>query len=376
MACSTDLVPLSSVVKAAIVDSYEDGGKVSAQYYHWAARAFKYLNRRMLKTAERRKVILPISPATRTATLPSDFKRERFVGYIHNGEKIAIPLNIKLVDDSNITEAANTNKCDKCNQDKNICNDFTVTQEVVSVEIEGQPYDKTTVKKLQSNGDYCLETTTPVYNTVTEEVDFITEKEFITNIDLLDCGCPNPSASNLATISEHCPDVYSCYYTECSSTCNPREGGYKIFEDSGLIQLDNSYRYDTLYLEYDGFLPKKDGQLLIPEVAFEAVVAETKVYSIKNKKNEPYWRIREYKDDARQARNAMVRELGRVSLNYILEAAMKVPNFDYKIKYPATSKGTVVTQTQSVSTPTVIEKPCEVTPTQVSVNNLIENEWL
>lgn len=350
MSCSTDLIPLSKAVAAAIVDSYEDSGKVTAQYFHWAAREFKALNRKILRGGTKRKVSLTVNGNTRTATLPTDFRVEKFVGVIQNGEKIPLSLNYKIADTNNIEDVECIDRCPKCNQDKAICEDLQVTEEINLIVINGSTYEQNIVKKLYPNGDYYLETTDPIYNLTTEEVEYVTSKVFINNLDLKPCGCLETTEENLAVLQSCCPDVYGCYYATCSTTCSSDLGGYRIFEESGLIQFDSYFKYNTVYLEYEGFLPKVNGQLQIPEVAFEAVVEGTKLRSIKNRKNEPLWRIREYKDDARRAKNDMIRELGRVSLSYILEAATKLPKFDIKRERWGSCFSTATTSTISTST--------------------------
>lgn len=324
-----DMVPLSRVVAAAIIDSGEDSGKVEAYYFHWAAREFKSLNRKILKTSNG-KVSLPVNFNTRTATLPADFMHETFVGYISGGQKVPLTMNHKFVDTQNVVEAECIDYCPRCNQDKAICEDLEVTEEVNLITINGTAYEQKIVKKLYPNGDYYLETTNPFYNVGTATVEYKTAKKFIANLDLKPCGCLETTDENLATLSTHCPDVYGCYYATCSPSCDVDNGSYRIFEETGLIQLDAKYSKQTVYLEYEGFLPKINGQLCVPEVAFEATVEGVKVRSIKNKRNEPLWRIREYKDDARRAKNDMIRELGRVSISYILEKAMTLPKFDIK----------------------------------------------
>ena len=324
-----DMVPLSKVVAAAIIDSYEDSGKVEAYYFHWAAREFKKLNRKILKIGNGR-VSLPVNFNTRTATLPADFLKETFLGFIQGGEKVPLNLNHRLVDAKNIEEKVCVDCCPKCNQDRAICEELEVTQEINLIVINGTTYEQTIIKKLYPNGDYYLETTNPIYNIVNAQVEYITSKKFIANLDLKPCGCLETTTENLATLSTCCPDVYGCYYATCSPSCDEDNGSYRIFEETGLIQLDAKYSKPTVYLEYEGFLPKVNGQLCVPEVAFEATVEGTKERSIRNKRNEPYWRIKLYQDNARRAQNEMIRELGRVSLSYILEKAMTLPKFDIK----------------------------------------------
>ena len=117
------LVPLSKVVSASILDSWEDIGKVQQLYFHWAARGLKKLQNESLKSG-RRNVLITVNQNTRTATLPPDFDTELFVGYIKHGKKIPIPLRTNLINNNAITEIECEDTCAVCNQDKSICNDL------------------------------------------------------------------------------------------------------------------------------------------------------------------------------------------------------------------------------------------------------------
>lgn len=229
-----DMVPLHKVVAAAIIDSGEDAGKTEAYYFHWAAREFKSLNRKILKTSNG-KVSLPVNFNTRTATLPADFMHETFVGYISGGQKVPLTMNHKLVDTQNVVEAECINYCPRCNQDKAICEDLQVTEEVNLITINGTAYEQKIVKKLYPNGDYYLETTNPFYNVATATVVYKTAKKFIANLDLKPCGCLETTNENLTTLSTFCPDVYGCYYATCSPSCDVDNGSYRIFEETGLL---------------------------------------------------------------------------------------------------------------------------------------------
>lgn len=322
-------VPLSKVVKAAIVDTYEDIGKVEQRFSHWTSRGLKKLYSETLPYIKQ-KVLLTVNGNTHTATLPIDFDRETFVGLYDSasGKKIALKINNSLTDTKNIVDVSCEDKCDKCNQDKNICNDLVVTEEVNLIVIDDNTYEQTVVKKLYPNGDYYLETTTPVLNIATSTVEYTTKKEFIVNFDLKPCGCLDTTEENLNSIKCFCPDIFCNYYAACDNSCNPNYGGYRIFEDSGLIQFDSYFNFDKCYLEYRGFISKKNGQYQVPQVAFETLVEYTKLKSIANKRNITRWERLDQEQSYKRERGNMEKILGRVSLYQIIKSISMLPKFD------------------------------------------------
>ena len=325
------LVPLSRVVAAALIDTYEDKGKMQQMFSHWACRGLDKLQQETLKRGKQRAVIT-VNANTRTATLPADFKQELFVGYINSrGVKIPLSPNFDLTNEDSITDLSD--QCPVCNQKKAICNDLTVTEDSETIVINDAFYDKTTIKKLYPNGDYFLEVTTPYYNLENSQVEYITTKEFITKIALKPCGCIEETAENIQTIHDCCYDAWCCHYTSCSGVCDMKAGGYNIFEETGLIQFDFNFPYTKVYIEYIGFVPKVNGQFAVPEVAFETLVNFTKWKSVENKKSVPGWERSFYFENYRRERKNMERMMGRISLAIVLKAVHTNPKFDYDYKF-------------------------------------------
>ncbi len=325
------LVPLSRVVAAAQIDTFSDRGKTQQMFSHWACRGLDKLQQETLKQGKQR-AVLCVNPNTRTATLPPDFKQELFVGYINSrGEKIPLPLNLKLTNDASITDLTDT--CVTCNQKKSICNDLTVTEDVETVVINSEFYDKTTIKKLYPNGDYFLEITTPYLNITNNTVEYITTKEFITTIALKPCGCVEETTENIQVIHDCCYDAWCCHFTPCSSTCDRKAGGYLIFEETGLIQFDFNFHYTKIYLEYLGFVPKVNGQFAVPEVAFETLVEWTKFKSVENKKSVPLSERGWYFQNYRRERSNMEKMMGRISLQTLIQSLSVNPKFDFQMPF-------------------------------------------
>lgn len=326
------LVPLRRVVRAAVADLHEDLGTVEQVLSHFAARGLAKLDRETLKSTGK-KIIIPINSNTNNAVLPIDFEQEIGVYVIINGRKVPLSLRPNLVDEENIEIAQCVDKCERCGQSASICNDLTITETIESVLVNDQTSppqyaDKTVIKRLYPNGDYFLETTTPVWDFETDTVAYSTKKEFITAIDLKPCGCIEESASNIEKIKTCCPDVWCCYFAPCDSVCNPGIGGYKIFEDSGLLKLDNPGKITQIYLEYYGFLAKRNGQWMVPAVAFETLVEWIKHKWTWNKRNLPRWERLDQQNKYKEERGSMEKVLGMISLSLIMEAALSTPKFD------------------------------------------------
>ncbi len=342
-------VPIIRAVSAAIIDMHEDIGRCEEIFSHWAVRVFKKLNRQSIHLG-RRRVILTINTNTNTATLPPDFHEEFFVGPIVNGRKMQMHLRPDLVD-PNTEEIECDDKCEKCGQDKSICNDLTITETTELVPVGDNVYTKTTVKKLYPNGNYMLEITYPVMNTQTSTIEYTTVKEFITQLDMKPCGCPDLTEQTLKKIECFCPDVFACHFTECDCTCMDRIGGYRIYDDTGLIVFDNPNGFTKVYMEYQGFLLKKNGQYHIPEVAFETIVEGTKDKYLWNKKGTPQWERRDQFDRYKMERSNMDKEINRISMGTLMKIIGMVPKFDWDepvtdmcfVTRPAAAGGSSVT---------------------------------
>lgn len=322
-------IPLYRCVAAAIVDSFEDIGRTQQIYSHWGARKLRELQRQSLRYGKR-KVTLTVNRSTNTATLPPDFGEEFFVGIIENGKKIELRRRQELVDEKNIEDIECEDKCEKCNQNKAICEDLTITEETVLVTINDSVQEQTVIKKLYPDGSYWLETRIPIWDIESETIIYTTTKEFITALDLKPCGCIDDTEENIEKIKCCCYEVYCQHYAPCDNSCTTDYGGYNIFPETGLIQFDKIGTFSKVYIEYWGFMPKKNGQYMVPEVAFETIVEWIKFRNIDGRRSSPNvdkrWRWTMYET----ARKNMEKEMGRFSLGYIIEAVMSTPKFDLR----------------------------------------------
>lgn len=329
--CNTELkrtVPLKRCVAAAISDLHEDFGRLEQPMTHNIARGLKKITRETLKTGLK-KVTLTVNQSTRSATLPPDFDSEEGV-YIINREgfKVPLKLNNKIVDSKNIEDIPCEDECPVCHQDKAICEDIKITEETVYVVVNGITAQQTIIKKCYPNGDFYLETRIPVWDVESSGIIYTTTKEFITHIDLKDCGCIDETPENIDKIRCLCPDVWCTYYAPCDNNCIVDYGGYRIFDDNNIIYFDNPSHFVKVYIEYWGYMIKKNGQYHVPEFAFETLVEYGKDKWLWNKRNIPRWERQDQRAKYREERASMEKLMGRIGLSQIIQAIGLIPKFD------------------------------------------------
>lgn len=324
-----NFVPLSRVVNAAIIDSYEDKGKVEQVYSHWACRGLFEINMQILKGGKR-SVLLHVNGNTHTATLPPDFNGEVFVGVEINGTKHPLRLDTKLVDTKNVQDIPCEDKCPKCNCDKAICNDLTTTVTTSIVVINSVNYEQTVIKRLYPNGDYYLESSVPFLDIETNAVSYRTLKELVAKIDLKPCGCVEETTDNIETIRTCNQEVYLDYFAPCG--CEITDfGGYQIFEESGLIQFSPNFKFQKIYLEYRVSMLKINGQYQVPKIAFETLVEWTKYKSIQNKRNISRLEKNDQWNHYIIAKGNLKILKTRASLANLIQALSSTPKFDYYV---------------------------------------------
>lgn len=321
-------IPIHKVVSAAMIDMYGDISQSGLQQtlLFNAGRGYRKLNNEVLKMG-RRKVLLTVNKNTHTATLPLDFYEESFVGVIDNyGQKVPLRLRTNLTDTNNIEDIECEDKCPKCAQDKNICKELQITEDTVIIVINNSTYEQTITKKLYPNGDYFIETRIPVLDIENNTVVYTTQKEFIAKINLKDCGCIEDTAENIDVIKCNAYETYCSYYAPCCGIS--LDGSYQIFEETGLIKFSHNFQFNKVYLEYQGFLPKKNGQYQIPEICFETLVNWIKFKSVENKPNIPMNQRQWYWQMYLNERANMQKLIGRFSLQEIIQSISLIPKFD------------------------------------------------
>jgi hypothetical protein len=366
-------LPLSRVVAAAIADSYEDIGKTQQLYSHWAARGLRKLEAESL-TVGRQEALIRVNQNTGTGTLPADFDEEIEVYVISNrGTKIPLPLRTGIVNVTLLPKEEEVEVCSRCNQDTKICEEIKITEEENLVVINNATYSEKIIKKLYPNGDYFLEKSTPFFDETTGLVDYVPSSEFITNYDLKDCGCLETTDDNMTKLCEHSPEVYYCYYAGCDNSCSSDYGGYKIFEESGLIVFDRPQNLEFVYIIYRGYMPKRNGQYQVPLVAFEALVEWVKFKSVQNKRSISV-REKDYQfQNFVRERNNMDRILGRISLSMIISKIGIVPKFDLDAPQ---SWSTCFGENNKIlsNTEAPVATSCDVAPPTETINSVVRVE--
>lgn len=324
-------IPLSRIVKRAIVDMYGDYTKDEARFTLWAVDGLKKLVSQTLRSGKRY-AILNINKHLNSAVLPCDFKEAITVALINScGEKIKLNINPDIVNNFLVEEEV---PCDtaceaKCNcYPKQMCADLQTTQVINKILINDTEYNETVTTTLLPNGEYYKVTTTPILDMVSSTIVYKDKKEYVTSFDTAECGCIKPTERNCAKLECLCWDVFCCYCTSCNNGAEDF-GGYKIFLETGTIHFDGAMIYDKVYLEYRGSMPKSGNEYLVPEVAYETLVQLTKSYSIQNKKGTALWERREQFDAYTREYGNMKKIMGRISLEDILQSALLVPKFDY-----------------------------------------------
>lgn len=333
------LVPLNRIVKQAVLDTYGDFVKDEARYTAWAVRGLKKLSTEALKSGKRF-AILNVNKNLNSAILPCDFKEELFVGFINDcGQKIPLNINSNIVNPKLIESVPCENECDKkCGcYPKQMCEDLHTTQVINKIVIGDTEYDETVTTTYQPNGEIYVITTTPYVKINGGGIEYVTRKEYQTVLDIADCGCIEKTERNAAKIEAINPDVYCCYCTGCN-TGNTDFGGYRIFKENNTIVFDKGMRFDKVYMEYRGFLPKSGNEYLVPEIAFECLINFIKFKSVENRKgvsmNDRAWHWERYLVE----RGNMTKVLGRMRLADIIHSALTVPTFDYNKPHCVTSR--------------------------------------
>lgn len=320
-------IPISKVTRAAAIDLGEDFLRVDATFAHWAVRGLNKISREVLRGGLKR-VILPVHKNFKTISIPADFKSLAFIGVVDDcGMKHGLTPKGYIAE--NIKPEDCQDSCSSCGQDLDICEDMNVKETIEYVtfpETGDQQFEKKTSKYFES-GKYFEKIIYPVWDMSEEDVVFKTSNKIITEFDTLQCGCLAKSDENISKIKEHCYGTYCKCYTPCRETSDDI-GGYRIFEDTGIIQLDKNIQFDQVYIEYFGSLPKINGEFHVPEVAFETLVAFVKYKNCEHKKSmalvERDWMKRNYKTE----KDNMFIILGRIRLSDIISSVRRTPKFE------------------------------------------------
>lgn len=314
---AVNFVTMDEIVKAALSDIYDDNQVGYERYEFLAIRGWRELNLFVIKS--QRKVFLNVDPTTNTVSLPYDFIRYSFIGYIDAcGERVPLSFNPDLA--NSLQKAA----CDcHCGCVSSLCREvkYDLAEEIVT--IEGTPYTKT-VKRMIFKDCFIEESKIPiaVYDEVEgepvlQEVKFETEIKQLCRLDVKPCGCIESSTENINKLR-------ACGCT--SLCCGVHNESFNVFKDAGIIQLDgNSIK--KIYLEYYGDLPCVDGDYMVPEIAFEAIVAFAKWMAVEDKKGVSETVITRKYNRWISARKNLRKAKNTSTISRIIKALTSLPSF-------------------------------------------------
>lgn len=346
-----NFIPISKVVEAVMVDMYADQATAGLQQrcFHHAVRGYQKLNNESLKGSLGgvSRVMLKVNKLTNTVTLPLGFKQELFIGIIDfYGTKVPLRLRSDIVDPQiGITEQVE--QCPTCKANKRACRDLEITETTEYDIINGNTYERTIVKKMYPDGRYFLESRIPVLNIDTNEIEYTTQKQFIAKIELEDCGCPKRTEENMEIIKTCDPATYCQYYAPCTSaTLN---AGYNVLLEQGCIAFTKNFPHDSIYIEYRTFLPKVNGQYMIPDICLETLVNYVKFKLVENKPNVSESSKQIMFDRYRIERQNFKKVFYRFDLWAILDAATRLPKFEVSIEPNETYCSTTMTVSQSLA---------------------------
>jgi len=314
---------MSKIVKAAIKDTHEDYNKCYESYTFWAIRTLRVLSRQTLKSGFKR-AIIPVNKNTRIAMLPPDCKSVIYVGVIDcYGEKRGIHQRHDMLPPESSIPSYLVEK--KCSCKHGVCAEAVGSEKVEVVNINGTNYDKTTKIVLHSNGSYVKTVNQPVVDKNGNYSAHWSETEVVTEFILSECGCIDTSCTeNVSKLKTCCYDVYCM---DCLEYTGTYDSGYNVFDDDTYIMLDRIFDVDKIYIEYMGDIPKLNGEYVIPEMAFEAVVAGTMFRSIDGRKNVPIAEKIYRKNRFDEEVENMKKEKYRINFGEFYEAAMAIPQF-------------------------------------------------
>lgn len=324
MICEKYNITLESVVKAAAIDLGEDYTKVAPTFRHWVVRGLDILSNQTLNLGKRRELV-KINFNTKSIPIPLDSRRITYVGFIDDcGKKEHLIQDVNIVGNIQPNELT---KCEKCGECTDVCEKLKETFTTTQIEINGTLHDVTVEKRLIGDEYYQI-TNTPYFDAVADDVVYRKTKEFLTTIELNECGCPKRTQENLDAIRNHC---YACY-CQCYDNCNHREldrGTYNILKNMGIIQigtLDSDITH--LYIEYDAGLPKENGDFVVPHLTFEPLVAFVKWKANEHKRSIPLQERMVLEQKYITEKKSMKKIMGKISFSELMKILRGLPTLE------------------------------------------------
>lgn len=315
---------MTEAVSAAANDVGETLSRVEELFNGWGARYLRSLIRRSLRLNVHR-TSLRVHHTTKTATLPCDVREVYFVGFVdENGFKVPLTINNNIMGQVKTPEDC----CDRCGQPKDACASLaTETYKANSgVTCGGNPVllpDTKIIRWLNASGGYVEEQWFPVVSSDDCSVAIEYKKSVVASLELLPCGCVAPTAKNVSCIYEYCKGCYDRFYAP-SVDRDMTVATVNIFLDEGYLQFSKMVHFDHVIIEYGGDLPRQGRNILLPDIAFESVVAHI-VAKYYDRKKVPLQEKAMKWAKVEWAEKEMNKNRGRLSVADIIESAHKLP---------------------------------------------------
>jgi hypothetical protein len=141
----------------------------------------------------------------RTITLPDDCERLINISVVDCFGKLH-PLTF----DSDLNTAKikcvhNACSCSKCNGEDTLCASLdNITMTTETIEIQGEDYTQTTWVRHAGGGDIQKVVTTPMLNATTNEVEYITTRSTVCNVEVDSKGCIKATQPNVDLLIKYC----------------------------------------------------------------------------------------------------------------------------------------------------------------------------
>jgi hypothetical protein len=242
-----------------------------ALYMSYAKDVFKELNLRGIKSSKR--VVLKINKTLNSVPVPGDYVQYSSA-YVFDDCGKLVPVLINSDISEEIIDLAADKKCD-CGSDlcANLKNYELIEEPVLAPMPDGemQSFTKTSIKKINKDGSYELQTSTPVTifddegNHIATRLE--TQTEFLCKLEVDGNGCVIENEKNRGAVYTYCG--FQDINHECG--CPPKRNECKvkptfnISDDGHRLIFPSDFPYDYIVLRYYYDVKTKD--ILVPYVA-------------------------------------------------------------------------------------------------------------
>lgn len=275
--CSSQMVPLSEIVKSLLIRENDVLGTQYLRYYEFAKDIYRDLNLTAIRYTKRYEI--DVDPKCRCIELPRDFLLMSSLCIRDEcGELVQLLLNSNIT--GPIIQKELPHDCDcECNCTDALCGTLK-HYEVIYKDVEApmpggnigvfQTFSRKTV---YPNGDYYLEYNEPVvqYSDGMHVATVLEDKtDFICKLEVASCGCVKDNPKNREILSACCGA--SLYNVECGRClCNPTDClSYGAQNLGDRIYFDSNFNHKSVILRY--FPEPGSGDFMVPLLAKTAII--------------------------------------------------------------------------------------------------------